>query len=110
MLDKRLLRDDAESVRNALLRRGAQFGEALDAFALNDTRRREIQTELDSARQQRNEISAQIGALMKAGNRSEGEGRKAEAQQINARVGQLETEFEQLNAVEQALLLSLPNL
>jgi seryl-tRNA synthetase len=110
MLDKRLLRDDPDSVRATLARRGEQFADLLSAFALNDTRRREIQTELDAVRAKRNEISAQIGALMKAGNRAEGEARKAEAQEINTRVGQLESEFEQLDAVEQAVLLSLPNL
>src|SRR5688500_5065805 len=110
MLDKRLLRDNADGVGAALTRRGAQFADVLNAFLENNTRRREIQTELDAARAQRNEISTQIGALMKAGNRAEGEARKAEAQQINARVGQLESEFEQLDSVEQMLLLSLPNL
>jgi len=110
MLDKKLLRDDPDGVRAGLLRRGAQFGEVLDAFLLNDAKRREMQAELDGARQQRNEISLQIGGLMKAGQREEAEGKKAEAQHINGRVGQLESEFEQLDGVEHTLLLSLPNL
>src|SRR5437773_2573321 len=97
MLAKKLLRDDPDGVRTALARRGAQFGATLDAFAANDANRRELQTELDTQRQQRNEISMQIGALMKAGQREEGEARKAEAQQINARASELEAAFAALD-------------
>jgi seryl-tRNA synthetase len=110
MLDKKLLRDDPEAVRIQLLRRGGQFGASLDAFIENDATRREIQSELDGMRQQRNEISQQIGALMKAGKREEGEGRKADAQAINLRVAELEATFVALDGEEHALLLSLPNL
>jgi seryl-tRNA synthetase len=110
MLDKKLLRDDPQGVRAGLLRRSDKFGGALDAFLENDASRREIQTELDAHRQQRNEISAAIGALMKAGQREEGEAKKTTAQAINARVAELEAAFASLDSDEQELLLSMPNL
>src|SRR5438309_5038980 len=110
MLDKAPLRAEPERVREQLARRGAGFTELFDTFSHNDANRRQLQVALDGLRAERNEISKAIGELMKSGKRNEGEAKKAEAQQINSRVADLEAKFEALDADETELLLSIPNL
>ena len=110
MLDRRLLRESAQQVKEALGRRGKAFGEYVDRFSGIDEERRKQQTQLDELRQQRNDGSKEIGELMKAGNRELAEQRKEAVRSINAEIEQLEQSHGVLAAEEEDILLSLPNL
>ena len=65
MLDIKLIREQPDAVREALLKRNAavDFSELL---AWDDTRRARLAS-LEAKRNQRNEVSAKVPALKKAG-------------------------------------------
>jgi hypothetical protein len=65
MLDIRLFRENPDLVRQSQIRRGEDPGVVDQVLAL-DTRRRELQTQIDTARAERNTTSAQIPKLKDA--------------------------------------------
>ena len=107
MLDLRQIRENPESARAALARRGADpalLDEALEA----DDRRRALLPELEELRRNKNEASKRIGELQRAG--EDASEAIAEVRAVSA--GEKERD-EELRAVEQrreAALLQLPNL
>jgi seryl-tRNA synthetase len=106
MLNVRMLRDDPEAVARALLRRGYRF--ETDTFRDLDARRRRCQQELDGLRHRRNEQDQAIGAA-----RARGEDIApllARLGDDDARLSELESELDALDARLNAFLLGVPNL
>src|SRR5271170_4004806 len=107
MLDLKLIRDDPDTVRAALARRGAGAADGLDLVIALDARRRELLPELEGLRAEQNEANGRIKAAADAGERE----REIEAMRgVAARAKGLEQE---LGEVEQGLhdaLAPLPNL
>ena len=93
-----------------LTRRGfPQAGEALDQLLQTDAQRRHTQTELDQLLAQSNQVSKQIGELMRQGKKEEAESAKQQTSALKARSKQL---AEQLREHEQSLqqqLYQIPN-
>ncbi|MCK6503017.1 serine--tRNA ligase [Myxococcota bacterium] len=112
MLDRNLVALHPEVVRESLQRRHA----SAEALALLDRlvavieRRRELTTETDNLRGERNRLSKEIGPLMKAGRQVEAEPLKAEVKVLGERLDGLEAERQALEAEEEDALLGLPNL
>lgn len=106
MLDQKLLRQDAEAVREALARRGHVFD--LQTFSALEAQRRELQSQTESLQHARNSHSKAIGQAKKAG-----ESVQPLLDEM-AQVGQqLKDAEEKLAAIQQslnALLEELPNL
>ncbi|UOR05598.1 serine--tRNA ligase [Hymenobacter aerilatus] len=111
MLQVSVLREHTAEALAALAKKHYKTAEAdVQAVLDLDQRRRQLQTEHDSAQAEANELARQIGGLMKAGN-------KAEAEELKARTATLKQQTKQhadeLTQVEQALqqtLWKLPNL
>lgn len=111
MLTLNLIKEDTERVICGLEKKhfeGAK--EAVDNVLAIDKRRREAQQQADNTRMESNQLSKQIGMLMK-------EGKRDEAEQIKARVAELkQTEKSFREATEQAeeelntLLCQIPNI
>ena len=111
MLTLNLIKEDTERVICGLEKKhfeGAK--EAVDNVLAIDKRRREAQQQADNTRMESNQMSKQIGMLMK-------EGKRDEAEQIKARVAELkQTEKSFREATEQAeeelntLLCQIPNI
>lgn len=112
MLDPHLVASQPELVRENLSRRAgaAEHLATLDRVVATNIRRREVQTEGDQLRAERNALSKEVGLLMKAGKRDEAEAIKARVREGGARMEQLDRELAQLEAEESGLLLRLPNL
>ena len=70
MLDLNYVRENLETVRAALEKRGMPAS-ALDDFVEADSARRRIIAESDQFNAERNAASREIGALMKDGKREE---------------------------------------
>lgn len=90
MLTLKLITEETERVIRGLEKKhfkGAQ--EAVDGVIAVDKRRREAQQKLDKTKMEANQLSKQIGALMK-------EGKKAEADEIKAKVAELKQADKQL--------------
>ena len=106
MLDLRQLRDDPDSAREALARRGD--AERLDPVLELDARRRELLPELEKLRAEKNAASKRIGELQRAGEDA------SEAIAAVRATGEREKELEAaLREVEEGLegaLALVPNL
>lgn len=111
MLTLKLITEETERVVRGLEKKhfkGAQ--EAVDGVIAVDKRRREAQQKLDKTKMEANQLSKQIGALMK-------EGKKAEADEIKAKVAELKQADKQLQEEMAAaetelttLLCQIPNI
>ena len=109
MIDRQLLRDEPERVRDALAARnmeGVDIDRVLDVY----DEWRSLKAEGDTLRHERNEVSQQIGQLKQ-------EGKDEEAQAAIDRSGELKTELRELEARADELeaeldeaLMELPNL
>jgi seryl-tRNA synthetase len=108
MLSRQFVREHPERVREALDRKGVDAD--LEALLAVDEEWRELKARGDGLRQERNEISEEIGRLKR-------EGEEAAAQEAIDRSGELKAELEaveeraeELEADLEARLLELPNL
>lgn len=111
MLTLKLITEQTERVVRGLEKKhfkGAK--EAVENVLAVDKRRREAQQKLDSTKMEANQMSKQIGALMK-------EGKKAEADEIKAKVAELKLMDKQLQEVMDSaekelvtLLCQIPNI
>ncbi len=110
MLQTVHIAENRDLVEKGLTRRGfPQAGEALDQLLQTDAQRRHTQTELDQLLAQSNQVSKQIGELMRQGKKEEAESAKQQTSALKARSKQL---AEQLREHEQSLqqqLYQIPN-
>lgn len=104
------LRNDKENVLIGLAKRQVPHAEAtVDQIVALDDQRKALQTSTDALLAERNQLSDQIGALMKAGKREEG---SALRDKVNAIKEDISSGEAALAAVKQELeetLLTLPN-
>ena len=108
MLDLRSLREDPDTARAALSRRGEKTVEALEQVLSLDRRRGELQPETEDLRAQKNAASKQIGRLQKEG--GDASDAIASVKAIGDRQNALETELRQVQEQLESALSSLPNL
>jgi seryl-tRNA synthetase len=106
MIDIKLVRDDPDAFDRALARRGleASSSRLLDL----DSRRRQVQTELQVLQARRNEVSKDIGKLKRDG--GDAEAPMAEIARIKERVPALEAEDTAFAEELDLALATIPNL
>ena len=111
MIDPNLVANDPEAVRASLRRRAASEATlaSVEQLVATIARRRAAQTERDQSLALRNQLSPQIGGLMKQGKAAEAEELKAKVRTAADRAAELEVEVAALQAEEARLLLYLPN-
>lgn len=109
MLDLNFVRENLETVRNALKNRNFPT-EPLDQFAALDAERRRVIGEADRINQLRNSSSKEIGALMQTGRRDEAEAKKAEVAGLKEKQSEYETKRDEAISKMQDLLAGLPNI
>ena len=111
MLDAKFIENNPEQVQAALDRRNAS-DKQLAAFAslgeLND-RRRELLLVAEKGRKVRNQLSPQIGQLMKAGERNQAAELKLQVKTAGDSVREAEVLLEALETQRTGLLLEIPN-
>jgi seryl-tRNA synthetase len=106
MLDIRLIREQPELVKAGLEKVGAD-PQMVDQTLAYDEERRRLETEVSEMRARRNTGSKEIGKLK---DEAEREARKVEMRQLGDAIAEREARLNQINAEQQALMLSLPNL
>ena len=110
MLQTAHIVENRDLVEKGLTRRGfPQASQAIDQLLKTDTQRRHTQAELDQLLAQSNQLSKQVGELMRQGNKEAAEAIKQQTADLKARSKKL---TEQLRETEQALqqqLYQLPN-
>ena len=109
MLNLRQLRAEPDTVKAAVARRGEPIA-PLDQVIVHDERRRATVSEADELRAEVKRISAEVGALHRAGRAGEAEGLRARSRELGARIDELAAEAEQLSEWIRRILLFVPNL
>lgn len=110
MLDIKLIRDQADFVRERLARRGAGDEKKIDEVLAFDEQRRLALQEVETLKAQRNKVSKEIGALMGQKKLAEAEAKKAETRAIGDRITELDRTVATAEAARDQILLRLPNL
>lgn len=111
MLQLQVICNERERVLEGLRKRNwsdAQLGVVDEVIAL-DAERKENQTTLDQLKADANRLSKEIGDLMKAGKRSEGEALKAQVAAIKEKSKDLENRATEIANELETRLLSIPN-
>ncbi|NCY21557.1 serine--tRNA ligase [bacterium] len=108
MLDIALIRKDPEGVRARLVSRGANATEGLAKVLQADEERRKLVGEVEKLKSERNTISKEIG-----GRKAKGESADdlmAGMKEKSDRIADLDKKVAEVEAEQEALLLSIPNL
>ncbi len=108
MLDITFVRDNLDLIKQKLVTRGAPL-DALDRFGEIDRNRRSLIRERDDKNALRNSESQAIGVLMKAGEKSEAESRRAAVRELAWRIVAIESDLAQVEEEMSALITTLPN-
>jgi seryl-tRNA synthetase len=106
MLDIVFIREQPERVKDALRSLNADPTQVGDILAL-DERRRELLTEVELLRAERNRVSKKIGRLR---DQAERERLIAEMRQVGGRIDALEAPLGQVESEIEAAMLAVPNL
>lgn len=109
MLDIKVMREDPARVLAAMAALGASDAPVKEALAL-DERRRAILTQVETLRAERNSGSKQIGQLLRAGQRAEGQALQARMSQIGDEIKALDEELARVEAAFHEAMLNIPNL
>ncbi len=110
MLDVRLIRENADHVRERLAaRHGGDELKISEVLALDDERRKLI-AEVEQLKAARNKVSKEIGALMGQKKLAEAEAKKAETKNIGEQITALDQRVAEVESARDAMLIRLPNL
>jgi len=106
MLDIKFVRGNLDAVKAAMAKRGAKID--LDAFALLDARRRELLSEVEALKGERNAASAEVAKLKRAGGDASGIiGRMGE---VGERIKALDEALRGVDEEVGAFVLTIPNI
>jgi len=112
MLDARLVADQPDFIAKHLARRQAdeQTLAIPERIASLSEKRNVLLQAAEAGRATRNQLSPQIGQMMKEGKRDEAEGLKAQVKEASEAVKAAEEELSSIEDERTRLLMSLPNL
>ena len=111
MLTLKLISEETERVVKGLEKKhfnGAR--EAIEKVLELDKQRRDAQQKLDVNKQQQNQLSKQIGSLMKSGKKDEASDIKQKVAELKAQDKVLEVQMDEAKNAVTELLLTIPNI
>ncbi|MFN2484268.1 MAG: serine--tRNA ligase [Candidatus Limnocylindria bacterium] len=109
MIALQVIRDDPERVRRAIARKGER-PDAVDRLIAADSRRRVLLAEADGLKHERNVGSRRVGDLLRDSRADEAAALKAQLARLAERIGVLDAEIREIDAMVERELLSIPNL
>ena len=110
MLTLKVLRENPEFVISRLAVKNFDAREIVESILALDTRKRALQTESDNIVAQQKVKAAEIGKLMKAGQKEEAEAAKAAVAELKERSNALLSEGDRVGKELEDKLVLLPNL
>lgn len=111
MLDIKFVRENKELVKENIKKKFQDEKLVLvDEVVDLDEKCRKLKLEGDTLRAERNQISSEIGSLMRSGKKDEAEERKGRVTEINERLTVLEADEEKLNAEIKKRMMVIPNI
>ncbi len=105
MIDRALLRDNPDLIRQSLARR--HFDYDLDGLIALETRRREL-LQVEALRAQRNELSKQIGQVLREGGSADE--LKAQVHALAEQIAAQEAELAEVEAQFEQMMATIPNI
>ena len=105
MLDMRFIRENTDVVRKSLEARNSDYN--LDGLLSLDKERREILTEVETLKKERNEVSAIIGKNAREGKDSTE--LKEEMSKVSSKIKELDVKVAEIDEKQRLLLLTIPN-
>jgi len=105
MLDRKLIREAPDLVREAIRNRGSDFD--VDELIRLDERRRELLV-VEQLKAERNRLSKQIGETLKGGGPADD--LRAQVNDLKERIGAMETELAEVDALFERRMLEIPNI
>ena len=111
MIDIKFLRENPEIVKENIKKKfqDEKLGLVDEVYEYDKTYR-EYKLEGDNLRAKRNELSKEIGTLMREGKKSEADEIKAEVTRINERIKELEESEENLESEIKTRMMVIPNI
>ena len=109
MIDLRRIRSEPDAVAAAIARRG-DAGSSIDEVVRVDAERRTLVGERDELRATVNAVSKQIGALYREGKRDEAEALQADSKAAGTREKELDAQVDAIDETLRQLLLRIPNI
>jgi len=106
VLDIKFVRENIEAVKEMLKKRNNSL--SLDGFEEMEKKRREILSEVETLKAERNAVSKKIGAMKKAGENTDGI--VAEMQTVGDKISRLDNELRDVEKELRDLMLSIPNM
>jgi seryl-tRNA synthetase len=110
MLDIKSIREQPDYVRQRLATRGTRDELKIDELLSLDERRRELLTESETLKAERNRISKEIGALMGQRKLEAAEAKKKQTRELGERISVLDKSVAQIEQAREEVLLQFPNL
>ena len=110
MLDIKVIRENAATIKERLSTRGGDAHLLIDEVLACDESRRKAETDKQRYQSQRKQLSKQIGALMGQGKADEAEKIKEEVRLIGEKISSLDEVGETASKRQTELLMSIPNL
>lgn len=110
MLDIRYIRANRDEVVRRLARKHFDGAQIIDEVIALDDKRRAYQQALDNALAEQNSIAKEIGALIKQGQKTEAEEKRARVAELKTTSKQLEADKAEVENAQRTLLLQIPNL
>jgi len=107
MLDLRYIRDNIEFLEEMLKNRGTAVN--LNEFEQYDAERREILTKVEALKHKRNNVSQEIGKLMREGKKEEAESIKAEMGGVSGEIKTLDARLSELDEKLRYFQMTIPN-
>ncbi|MFB6308294.1 MAG: serine--tRNA ligase [Haloarculaceae archaeon] len=108
MIPRQLLREDPETVRDALALRGTEDVD-LDELIEIDEEWRELKANGDDLRHERNEVSREIGELKREGDDEAAQEAIERSQELKDEIERVENRADELEAELEQRLLEIPN-
>jgi seryl-tRNA synthetase len=110
VLDIKLIRDQADLVRQRLATRGAGDEAKIDEVLKLDEQRRKLLVEVEELKAARNRVSKEIGILMGKKELAAAETKKSETRTIGDQITVLDKQVAEVEQAREDILLRLPNL
>lgn len=110
MLQLQVIRENKAGVLAALSKRQGDFTAMIEEIISTDENKRSTQVSLDHVLSQSNNLSREIGQLMKNGQREEADVLKAQTSDLKVQEKELKEQLDSLNNQLNQLLYQVPNL
>ena len=111
MIDINIIRENPQFVKENIKKKFQDRKLPLvDEILALDVKKRELQSEGDALRAQRNSLAKSIGVLMREGKKQEAEEAKRVSKENNERIAAIEAESEEIEKKLKTAMMSIPNI